>query len=772
MSKLLRVALTALMLSIVPMAHGQATISFQQVDPVLIPGSVRTLYVDVEHASDHNVQWSVSGGCTLETPVTWDQPQRVKAPAQGGTCMVRPGPPSNSDLPSLSSPVACVVTAYSHSAKISIVLPICSPAVELSVFPETTVLYRNQPAVIQTDLRGSTDTGVTWAVSANPGGAGVLTGGNENRHAIFSAPAAGTYVLTATSHADPRKKATTTIYVTGDDLPAPPPDHTEAVDCTAVGSGRTFEVGPERAFHDLNAVHWNVLRPGDTVRIHNDDTSGQNPTVYHQRIVLETTGKPGQPIRVCGVPDAHGLKPIVDGDNATTFRDADYASGYLENASVILLYAAQRKFDTVADNSQNILIEGLHVRNASPAYHFLNQASHAPTPYDGSAACIHVHTGRGVLVRGNELENCTQGIFSNSQTPQGSIVYDLTVEGNALEHWGAPHNELVHGMYLQGIGLAVQFNYFGPSVEQASGNAIKSRSVLNFLRWNYITQAASTARAFDLVEPQAFACYVIASTLRYYHTPNQSACISPHDGGASDPFSADEVAANFEAYHSDFIYGNILDDSGSDSAFVHYGYDQGSDDAPAYARRGGTLFYFNNTHLERRRNGFKEIFDPSHPDIGHSYEFPTMLSANNIFAAEGDTVYQWVQSLAARVIVDSTWMKPGSILPNRNKSDNYQGGTPFAVLSSCGGFGQCHPSNGHMEWGRNGHPGSEAATLYVGPTPFDTHTFRPEARLHGLAAPLPIGVRDQPSNMEFYPASNTIVYRPDPSWLGALDGSR
>jgi hypothetical protein len=77
-----------------------------------------------------------------------------------------------------------------------------------------------------------------------------------------------------------------------------------------------------------------------------------------------------------------------------------------------------------------------------------------------------------------------------------------------------------------------------------------------------------------------------------------------------------------------------------------------------------------------------------------------------------------------------------------------------------------------MEWGRNGHPGSEAATLYVGPTPFDTHTFRPEARLHGLAAPLPIGVRDQPSNMEFYPASNTIVYRPDPSWLGALDGSR
>ena len=117
-------------------------------------------------------------------------------------------------------------------------------------------------------------------------------------------------------------------------------------------------------------------------------------------------------------------------------------------------------------------------------------------------------------------------------------------------------------------------------------------------------------------------------------------------------------------------------------------------------RRGGTLFYWKNTHLLRLHTGSKMIFDMASPDQGHSGEFPSVISLNNVFATTGPGDFRWTGALWASILVDTNWINAGYSLPNRNTADVYQGGTSKAELLSCDVYGQCKPGNGHMLWMR------------------------------------------------------------------------
>ena len=761
-----------LLLVLATPALGQVTISLQPADHATIPGSVRSIYADVEGTPNLKVNWSVTGGCALATPVTYAAPQVVTMPSTGGTCTYTTTEPTNLE-PNFRSPVSCKFTATSAAdpgQSASMVIPVCDSPVSLTTFPYSTFLYRNQFGVIQSDLRGSINTGVTWAITTNPGGAGSLTGGAANRHAVFSATRAGVYVLTATSMADNRKKASTTITVTDDELPAPNSDHTEAVDCTP-GKKSTFEVGPARKYPTLDSVPWTALKAGDTVRIHNDDATGSSPTVYHQQVSIAATGSATEPIRICGVPDAKGNKPILDGENATTAVGQNWGSGSLQQLAVIMIYDSVHKFDVDADGNRNILVEGLHIRNAKDSFNYIRQGGTAAAPYNRAASCIRVQTGRGVLIRGNDLDNCNQPIFTNSQSPQGGLGYDLTVEGNYVHGWGTSKADRQHGMYLQEIGLTVQFNYFGDSNPLTGGNVVKSRSILNFLRWNFVSQSPNTARPFDLIEPQAFSCSVLPyefAVLYHGNAGQHTDCNLPHDGTQVDLTSAGTIAANVEAYHSDYVYGNIFDDQGSSSGIVHYGYDQQTEEGPKFDRRGGTLYYWNNTYLSRSSRP-KLVFELASPDGGHSYEFPTVQSIDNVFATTSKALFNFTNGYWIQLTMNSDWVTSGAGLIDRAQKDAYQGQVPAEVLPTCSAYLRCKPSLGHMIFERNGKPGPGPEALYTGPVPFNSTTFRPEPQLHGLATPLPPAIRDQPSNMEYFPATNTIKPRTDASFLGALD---
>ena len=502
------------------------------------------------------------------------------------------------------------------------------------------------------------------------------------------------------------------------------------------------------------------------------------PPATHPRHITSTShssvsGSFQQPIRLCGIPDSRGVKPIIDGSNATTRADENWASGWIENLAIIAIHNPLHKWGSESDLNRNIIIEGLHLRNAGPAFSYHRQSDSGVRPYDASAACINVASGLAIVVRGNELENCSQAVFSNARIPGGSMVDDLTIEGNYIHHWGLAGNIFVHGVYLQAVGLQLQFNYFGtPEPPGASSNLVKSRSVLQFLRWNYLQSIPTTGRAFDLVEPQAFVCYVVPMDFSaiYHGDSRGSECAAPGSGASQDPTSADRVAANFEAYHTDYIYGNILDDGGSRAALIHYGFDQSTPVGPAFNRRGGTLYYWNNTQLLRAGSNSKVIFDPVSPDtFGHSYEFPVIKSVNNIFAAENGRTFQWTTAFWPEIIVNSNWINPSSGLPSETSRDSYQGGTSISERAGCHFWIGCRPGNGHLRWARNGRLGSMSESLYTGPMPFDAASYRPRTSIRGLAAALPDEILDQPSNMEYFPAENRILPRTDLSFLGALD---
>jgi hypothetical protein len=761
--------LSLFLLAAIP-ACAQTAISLQMDNGAAIANSQRSYYANITGTSNQGVNWTVKGGCSLSSST--GTPVVVTAPAKGASCTA-----STTNTISFSSAVSCTITATAQDTSngiqsTSTVLPVCAPTVNLTTFPQTTVIYQKQYAVIQSDLRGSTNTDVTWSITTNPGAAGVLLGGNTNRHAVFTSIAPGTYVLTATSVADSTKTSATTIYVTGNAMPGTiQADHTEPVDCTAVGSGTTYEVGPSRAYVNLDVVPWNSLNPGDTVRIHNDDVTGQNPTVYNQHVSILASGTATEPIRICGVPDAFGNKPIIDGSKATSPAQVDWASGVLEPLGVMVFYKGSTKSDTTLDSNQNVILEGLHIRNVGPAYNYISQSGANSEPYQAAAACVYVATGRGILIRGNELENCSQAVFTNSQTPTGNIIYDLTVEGNYITNWGLANDEIVHGMYLQAIGLTAQFNYFDTSAAQATGNVIKSRSVLNFLRWNYITQpVTTTARAFDLVEPQAFNCYIIPGDYAIYLQPSQSSCNTPGGGGSADTMTADNVAANYEAYHSDYVYGNVMDDTGSNSGYVHYGYDQQTSYGPALNRRGGTLYYWNNTQVSR--NSYKLITETATPDQGHSYEFPMIKSINNVFAGSSSTSFTPTVSFWEQMDINSNWMPSGYGLPYVSNTDQYMGGTSAADQATCNQYGKCSGDQGHLTWSRNNVTSNASTALYTGTTsPVDSNTYLPTASLDGIAATLPAPIADQPANMEFFPATSAIAVKADSTYLGALDNT-
>src|SRR5438046_2387339 len=72
----------------------------------------------------------------------------------------------------------------------------------------------------------------------------------------------------------------------------------------------TFEVGPGLAFTAVNAVPWENLAAGDTVRIH------WRPDAYREKILISTSGNDAAPIRVIGVAGPNGERPIIDGQDA------------------------------------------------------------------------------------------------------------------------------------------------------------------------------------------------------------------------------------------------------------------------------------------------------------------------------------------------------------------------------------------------------------------------------------------------------------------------
>jgi len=91
--------------------------------------------------------------------------------------------------------------------------------------------------------------------------------------------------------------------------------------CECNGGGTCYNVTDDVSF---DAVPWQALSPGDTVRIQ------YRTTPYQGNITINDSGTEENPITICGVPDAEGNQPTIQGTTNSPVILLDYVVSHFQ----------------------------------------------------------------------------------------------------------------------------------------------------------------------------------------------------------------------------------------------------------------------------------------------------------------------------------------------------------------------------------------------------------------------------------------------------------
>jgi hypothetical protein len=399
----------------------------------------------------------------------------------------------------------------------------------------------------------------------------------------------------------------------------------------------------------LNDVPWESLQPGDTVRIF------WRAQPYREKILVGRSGTAAKPIRICGVLGGpnNDQRPFITGVDAVTRPQlASLFKADVQPYGVMLIWAPS--WDSQV---QHVVVENLRIgdsmtgegREGDAA--FFTNAQGQKVRYEAAAGCIRLKQAQNITLRANELTNCGDGIFAASvPDSQRHIIRNLLLEGNYLHGSGIAGTDQRHQVYLQGMNIALQFNYFGPTRKSAGGNQIKTRAAGLVVRYNYIENGA---RSLDLVEAEEFAPLLhpwqYARHRAQYLGCQQQGCLKL---SAAELAQYDQLQqqdwANYQAAH---VYGNLIRVSGRSGGgntvptnAVHYGFDNTQHD-----RQPGTLWFYHNTVLyETDRNNLSvvRLFDYG-SDFGDGGYYGYAMNHTNVNGklhyltnAGGDTCQQ------------------------------------------------------------------------------------------------------------------------------------
>lgn len=620
----------------------------------VLPGSVRRIFANVANGRTNALAWSVTGGGSISSKTgNWVD---VTAPASGSSCSIQ-----GKDPYSVTSATKFTLTAQSlenPGAAASITFNVCHPSVEVHVVPFYATLYSGQKADIQAFVWGASNRNVTWAITSMPkGGDGTLMD-VTNQDTVFSATVAGRYTLAVVSEADHSRRNTATVYVTGHSMPYQvTPAKTIPVDCTVDPAlrGTVYEVGPSQAYKTIQSVPWNALLDGSTVRIHNEDTTGAHPTTYHEYFQVSAHAARTQPVRICGVPDPSGNLPVIDGSDSTGRPDVSpYSAGYAVVGIGATGWAGF--YSGTWEGPQNLIVEGLKIQNARPAYRYKAPSGAAGTPWIAGAACIRLFRSMDTVVRGIDAYNCSNGFVSDFNANNGySVVTNTLYEGSHLHSNGEKASYFEHQLYIQGWNEVVQFNIIDQFQPGAQGANFKGRGFPEILRYNYFGDGAT--RQLDMVDNEDAGPY---STFEGYlwGGPKSYLSVDP-----LDKYTADLLAAAVEVHHGDYVYGNIFVNSEA-GAPIHYS----NDHANGENNRIGTLWFYNNTFFESQCNGCPNsrwfMFDTSsgggndYPEI----EWPQVQVHNNAIwmASTTKPIFFWNSRVTqfttfGKNVINSNW---------------------------------------------------------------------------------------------------------------------
>lgn len=667
---------------------------------------------------------------------------------------------------------------------VSVTYPIvvCENHTQVETVPFYETRYTNQPLEIQSMTWGSATQDVTWSITSQPsGGDGQLDPNPliacETTHTClnttFKASVAGRYKVQACNKTETSKCNYTNVYVTGDTQPYNvTANGTEPIDPKAdpagvTAGGHVYEVGPTQTYHTINALDFRTLVPGDTIRLHNEDTTGTNPTKYPEWLAFAVSGTRDAPIRFVGVPDSTGHLPVIEAIDAT---GPSWINPYI-NSGVVNYWGpgcsgpyADGPAGSCGPNFQ--IFEGVRIQNANKSnnrhsYDLTSAPVYVAWPNDPSA--IADHSGYGHVFRGIDSYSNTQlaGVYTPNGKGWAAITQMIDIEGNNCRLYGNASDPTEHCIYDQAFATVVGYNNITNPVSGDQGNVVKMRSGLYVVKGNFFGTGA--ARILDLVEVQDAAqefgideyyChYGDCSGFLYPYPVGQNWSAAYVGGGITPAISA---ALN-QAGRNQWVVGNIFQGDGTVNA-VHYAADHYSPDLV----QKGTLHFLSNTVIH---NHF--FLDQNNNGGNGWHEYSTLDAQNNII--DGDS---------ANALTTMT-----AILANFGKNLFRTG-----LVSTGPGITPCHTNGGDTcGWGDgitltsdwtnqvplDGHMTGVNTTnfLYSSVLPVNTTTFKPisgSAAIHagapatGLAANFAV-------KMQFNPDLGYATIRQDPLTLGARD---
>ncbi|WP_216847309.1 MBG domain-containing protein [Pedobacter boryungensis] len=352
---------------------------------------------------------------------------------------------------------------------------------------------------------------------------------------------------------------------------------------------KNYHVGPGQTMTKLSQVPWNTLGAGDIVSIHYD------PNPYREKFLISTSGEPGNPITILGIPGPNGEKPIIDGENATS----DPQKLAFPNTDVfgLIFIGPGTGAGSYGPIPHDIIIDNLEIRNAHPTKTFTTaSAPQTKVAYDVFSAGIYAERVQDLVVRNCNINNCGIGLFINSKFLYHAHSKNILIEKNTFTKIGVVGDFHDHGLYVEAENVVYQYNFFDKLIDGALGASLKDRSSGNIFRYNYIVSSAG--HAVQIAEPQ---------------------------GGIG-------VLDLLPSYKETFMYGNVIfSDVDGATRFIRYGGDQG--EYKYY--RPGTLHFYNNTVVIERNKTYN--IDPSKPSKA-AYDVSLFLMADGGDIAGGDTV--------------------------------------------------------------------------------------------------------------------------------------
>ena len=596
----------------------------------VLPGSVRTINVNITGGTLNTVTWTASGTSgtsalftdsthTLVSSVSGLPVMQVTIGSTPGTATITPGP-GNAGPYTFSSTGVVTVTATSNddptkSAHFNFNVGQNSTAMlpngqnSVVVTPAYQQAYKSQPMSLQSWVVGCVDETGTWSITSQPSGGNGTLSDTTYRDTVFTASVTGRYTVQYADHCNSGVN-TAIVYVSPNNMPswaaAGNTEKTEPRECYVdpALTGPDYEIGAGKAYTTIGSTpSITGIGPGTIYRLWNTDTTGLSPSTFPEYFQIQQSGSATQPIIFCGVTDSLGNLPIMDGNNATS-SDANISIGAAAGYGVMSLWMAQPHYgywqDAITPYSGDgnsvmapayVLITGLHTKNARPGNNYTQPGGVAGVCPDGSgthttcgwvagAAGINLRSGIYVDFSGNDIDNNSNGTFLAENSDNSGFVVNttnVTIRGNHIQNSGVAGSPTYHQLYVQCFYCLIEGNLIDNYNATASGSMLKWRGVEGIIRYNNIQTGAQ--RVVDMVEVQDAAGYL---AFEYYL------------GSIALYANGDRLGPNLtwyqESKQKDFVYGNMLWGASALDQ-VHYAEDNIGD----MTDRNGFLNFYNNT---------------------------------------------------------------------------------------------------------------------------------------------------------------------------------